>query len=216
MRLRSDLRDQPPQERENAIILAHNYMTPDIFHGVADLVGDSLALARMAAKSDADIICQATVLFMAETSKILCPDKIVLQPDMDAGCTLADAITPEDIVLRKEFPGVPIVAYVNTSAAVKAEVDVCCTSANVIEIVNAIEGDEVVLVPDMYLAQYVASHTRKKVHMCGREAAWFTNALPARTCVNTGRKNEGVAIIAHPECPQDVLAESDYTDRQPR
>jgi quinolinate synthase len=194
----------------NAIILAHNYMTPDIFHGIADITGDSLALAREAAKSQADILCQATVLFMAQTSKILCPDKIVLQPDMEAGCTLADAITAQDIKdLREKFPGLPIIAYVNTSAEVKAEVDVCCTSSNAIQIVNAMDTEEVVLVPDIYLAQHVAANTHKKVHMW-QGSCVVHERFTGKEIRGHKQNNKGLAVIAHPECPQDVLQASDY------
>ncbi|NCC21154.1 MAG: quinolinate synthase NadA [Alphaproteobacteria bacterium] len=198
------------KKEKNAIILAHNYMTPDIFHGVADIVGDSLALARKASKTDADIICQATVLFMAETSKILCPDKIILQPDMDAGCSLADSITPEDVrALRKQYPGLPIIAYVNTSAEVKAEVDVCCTSSNAIQIVNAMDTDEVVMLPDMYLAKYAAEHTSKTVH------SWKGSCIVHERFTAADMKKfradyEGAKILAHPECPPEVLHEADY------
>lgn len=198
------------KKEKNAIILAHNYMTPDIFHGVADLVGDSLALARNASKTDADIICQATVLFMSQTTKILCPDKIVVQPDLTAGCTLADAITAEDVrELRNQYPGVPVIAYVNTSADVKAEVDVCCTSSNAIQIADAMETDEVLVVPDMYLAQHVAAHSKKKVHMW-KGSCVAHEKFTGEDIKRYREKHKGIAVLAHPECPQDVLKESDY------
>ncbi len=198
------------KREKNAVILAHNYMTPDIFHGVADIVGDSLALAQKAAQTDADIICQATVLFMAETSKILCPDKIILQPDMDAGCSLADAITAEDVrKLRAQYPGLPVVAYVNTSAEVKAEVDVCCTSSNAIKIVNALDADEVVMLPDMYLAKYVAENTTKTIHSW-KGSCIVHEKFTARDLQKFRQEHEGVTILAHPECPPDVLHEADY------
>src|SRR5262245_49137557 len=149
------------KRERNAVILAHNYQTPEIYNCVADFVGDSLQLAREAAKVDADIIVQCGVHFMAETAKILNPDKTVLIPDRKAGCSLAASITGEDVrLLRAKFPGVPIVAYVNTSADVKAEVDICCTSGNALEVVESLGADTVIFLPDQYLAKYVAAHTK--------------------------------------------------------
>src|SRR5512134_116704 len=198
------------KKQKNAIVLAHNYMTPDIFHGVADIVGDSLALARKAASTDAAVICQATVLFMAETSKILCPDKIILQPDMQAGCSLADSITAEDVrKLRAQYPGLPVIAYVNTSAEVEAEVDVCCTSSNAVRIVNAMDSDEVVMLPDMYLAKYVAEQTSKTVHSW-KGSCIVHEKFTAADLRKFRRQYEGITILAHPECPPDVLHECDY------
>src|SRR6187431_1476838 len=151
------------QER-NAVILAHNYQTPEIYNCVADFVGDSLQLAREATKVDAEIIVQCGVHFMAETSKILNPDKTVLIPDLKAGCSLAASITGEDVrLLRAKFPGVPVVAYVNTSAEVKAEVDICCTSSNALVVVDSLGRDTVIFLPDQYLAKYVAAHTKVKI-----------------------------------------------------
>src|SRR5262252_6940154 len=148
----------------NAVILAHNYQTPEIYNCVADFVGDSLQLAREATKVDAAIIVQCGVHFMAETSKILNPDKTVLIPDLKAGCSLASSITGEDVrLLRKRFPGVPVVAYVNTSADVKAEVDICCTSSNALEVVESLGSDKVIFLPDEYLARYVAAQTSVKI-----------------------------------------------------
>src|SRR3989442_5667033 len=148
----------------NAVILAHNYQTPEIYNCVADFVGDSLQLAREATKVDADIIVQCGVHFMAETAKILNPDKTVLIPDRKAGCSLAASITGEDVrMLRRKFPGVPVIAYVNTSADVKAEVDICCTSSNAVEVVESLGADTVIFVPDQYLAKYVASQTKVKI-----------------------------------------------------
>lgn len=166
----------------NAVILAHNYQTPEIFHGVADIVGDSLALARKAIEVDADVIVLAGVHFMAETAKLLNPSKTVLIPDMEAGCSLADSITPEDIkLLRQAHPGVPIITYVNTSAAVKAASDICCTSGNAKQVVESLGVPKVLMIPDEYLAQNVA-----------REAY------------------PGVVVLAHPECPPEVVAEADF------
>lgn len=199
------------KKERNAVILAHNYQTPEIYHCVADFVGDSLQLAREAAATDADVIVQGGVYFMAETSKILSPDKTVLIPDIRAGCSLASSITGDDIrLLRERFPGVPVVAYVNTSAEVKAESDICCTSANAVQVVESLGAERVIMLPDEYLARYVASQTKVKI------IAWkghcevherFT-ADELRLC----RENDpGVQIIAHPECPPDVLAEADFT-----
>src|SRR6476661_6772447 len=152
------------KRRRNAVILAHNYQTPEIFNCVADIVGDSLALAREATKVKADVIVQCGVHFMAETSKILSPEKTVLIPDSRAGCSLASSITGEDVrLLRDKFPGVPVVAYVNTSADVKAEVDICCTSSNAVQVVESLNSDTVIFVPDQYLAKYVASQTKVKI-----------------------------------------------------
>ena len=199
------------KKERNAIILAHNYQTPEIFHGVADIVGDSLQLAQEAARADAEIIVQCGVHFMAETSKLLCPQKTVLIPDMKAGCSLAASITGADVRrLREAYPGVPVVAYVNTSADVKAEVDICCTSSNAVEVVESLGAERVLFLPDRYLAQWVASqtdvdiiawHGACEVHerFTGEELRAYRDADPS------------VRIIAHPECPQDVIAEADYT-----
>jgi quinolinate synthase len=194
----------------NAVILAHNYQTPEIFNCVADVVGDSLALAREGAKTDADVIVMAGVHFMAETAKILSPEKTVLIPDVRAGCSLAESITAADIrLLRQRYPGVPIVAYVNTSADVKAEVDICCTSANAVQIVESLGVPEVICLPDEYLAQYVASQTKVKIitwHGHCEVHERFTGAEIRR--LREGQDN--LIVLAHPECPQDVLAEADY------
>ena len=153
------------KKERNAVILAHNYQTPEIYNCVADFVGDSLQLAREATKVDADIIVQGGVHFMAETSKILNPDKTVLIPDLRAGCSLASSITGEDVrLLRKKFPGVPVVAYVNTSAEVKAEVDICCTSSNAVQVVESLDSDTVIFLPDQYLAKYVAVAVEEEDH----------------------------------------------------
>ncbi|MGH1418444.1 MAG: quinolinate synthase NadA [Hyphomicrobiaceae bacterium] len=195
----------------NAAILAHNYMTPEIFHCVGDIVGDSLQLAKEAAKAEADVIVQAGVHFMAETSKLLNPDKTVLIPDLEAGCSLAASVTAEDVrMLREAYPGVPIVTYVNTSAAVKAECDVCCTSSNAVKVVESLNAPRVLLIPDEYLAKYVQTQTdveiiawkgRCEVHerFTGEELEAFRAADPA------------VKIIAHPECPPDVIETADFT-----
>src|SRR3954468_5017326 len=199
------------KKERNAVILAHNYQMPEIYHCVADFVGDSLQLAREATKVKADVIVQAGVHFMAETAKILNPDKTVLIPDVRAGCSLASAITGEDVrLLRERFPGVPVVTYVNTSAEVKAESDITCTSSNALQVVESLGVDKVIFVPDQYLAKYVASQTKVKI------IAWkgscevherFTGDELAMIRAN----DPSVQIVAHPECPPDVIAASDFT-----
>jgi len=199
------------KRERNAVILAHNYQTPEIYNCVADVVGDSLQLAREATKADADVIVQCGVHFMAETAKILNPDKVVLIPDVKAGCSLAAAITAADVrLLRARFPGVPVVTYVNTSAEVKAESDICCTSSNAVEVVESLGAERVIFLPDEYLAKYVASQTDVKIiawkghcevheRFTGDELRGYREADP------------NLMIIAHPECPPDVLAEADFT-----
>jgi quinolinate synthase len=199
------------KKQRDAVILAHNYQTPEIFHCVADIGGDSLQLAIEATKVKSGIIVQCGVHFMAETSKILNPDKTVLIPDRRAGCSLASSITGADVrLLRERFPGVPVVAYVNTSADVKAEVDICCTSSNAVAVVESLNAPTVIFLPDQYLAKYVASKTDVKIiawkgscevheRFTGEELRAYREADPT------------VQIIAHPECPPDVLAEADFT-----
>jgi quinolinate synthase len=199
------------KKERNAVILAHNYQTSEIYNCVADFVGDSLQLAREATKVDVDIIVQCGVHFMAETSKILNPEKTVLIPDSRAGCSLAASITGEDIqLLRERFPGVPVVAYVNTSADVKAEVDICCTSSNALEVVESFGSERVIFVPDQYLANYVAAQTKVKI-IAWKGACEVHERFTADE-LRRGREDDaGLHIIAHPECPPDVLAEADYT-----
>jgi quinolinate synthase len=195
----------------NAVILAHNYQTPEIYNCVADFVGDSLQLAREATKVDADIIVQCGVHFMAETAKILNPDKTVLIPDLRAGCSLAASITGDDVrLLRRKFPGVPVVAYVNTSAEVKAEVDICCTSSNAVQVVESLPADTVIFLPDQYLARYVAGHTSKKI-IAWKGACEVHERFTGDELRRVRADEPGIQIIAHPECPPDVLAEADYT-----
>jgi quinolinate synthase len=198
------------QER-NAVVLAHNYQTPDIFHTVADIVGDSLALAREAARTDADVIVLAGVHFMAETAKLLNPSKTVLIPDTRAGCSLAESITAADVrLLRARHPGVPIVTYVNTSAAVKAESDICCTSGNAKKIIEALGVPEVIMLPDEYLARNTAAQTKVKI------IAWKGHCeVHERFTVDDIKdlrvSHPGVVVLAHPECPPEVVAECDFT-----
>src|SRR6201997_5235812 len=196
------------KRERNAVVLAHNYQTPDIFYTVADIVGDSLALAREAARSDADVIVLAGVHFMAETAKLLNPGKTVLIPDLEAGCSLAASITAADIrLLRERHPGVPIVTYVNTSAAVKAESDVCCTSSNAKKIIEALGVPEVIMLPDEYLAQNVAAQTHVKVIAWAGQCEVHERFTPKE--IHALREDHpAVIILAHPECPPEVVAEA--------
>ncbi|WP_425409585.1 quinolinate synthase NadA [Hyphococcus sp.] len=202
------------KKQKNAVILAHNYMTPEIFNCVGDFAGDSLQLAKEAAKSDADIIVQAGVHFMAETSKILCPEKTVLIPDLRAGCSLAASITGADVrLLKQKYPGVPVVTYVNTTADVKAETDICCTSSNAVEVVEqAAEEfgtDTVILIPDQFLAKNVAAMTNIKI-VTWAGACEVHERFTADDIREIREGNPGVIVLAHPECPPDVLAEADF------
>jgi quinolinate synthase len=199
------------KKERNAVILAHNYQTPEIYNCVADFVGDSLQLAREATKVDADIIIQAGVHFMAETAKILNPDKTVLVPDLKAGCSLASSITGADVrLLRQRFPGVPVVAYVNTSAEVKAEVDICCTSANALEVVESLGHDTVIFLPDQYLAKYVASQTKVKI-IAWKGACEVHERFTGEELRRYREDDPSLQIVAHPECPPDVIAAADFT-----
>jgi quinolinate synthase len=197
--------------QRDAVILAHNYQTPEIFHCVADITGDSLQLAVETTKVKASTIIQCGVHFMAETSKILNPDKRVLIPDSRAGCSLASSITGADVrLLRERFPGVPIVAYVNTSADVKAEVDICCTSSNALAVVESLNAPEVIFLPDQYLAKYVASKTKVKI-IAWKGACEVHERFTGDELRAYREADPSVQIIAHPECPPDVLAEADFT-----
>jgi quinolinate synthase len=201
---------QKLKKQKNAIILAHNYQTPEIFHGVSDLTGDSLALAREAAGIDADVIVMAGVHFMAETAKLLNPGKTVLIPDPEAGCSLAASITADDVRrLRKQYPGVPVVTYVNTSAEVKAESDVCCTSANALQVVESLGADRVIFLPDEYLGRYVAGRTRTEV-ILWKGHCEVHEQFTASDLRDYRDRHEGLVILAHPECPPDVLDEADF------
>jgi quinolinate synthase len=203
------------KKQKNAVILGHNYMTPEIFNCVSDFTGDSLQLAREAARTDAQVIVQAGVHFMAETSKILSPSKTVLIPDMEAGCSLAASITGADVrLLRQKYPGLPVVTYVNTSADVKAESDVCCTSSNAVAVVEDIARekgvDTVIMVPDKYLAQNVAKQTKIKVITYDGACEVHERFTP-QDIRNFREANPGVVVLTHPECPPDVVAEADYS-----
>ncbi|WP_035677887.1 quinolinate synthase NadA [Azospirillum brasilense] len=214
------------KRERNAVILAHNYQTPEIFHGVADIVGDSLALAARATETDADVIVVAGVHFMAETAKLLNPAKTVLIPDTGAGCSLAESITAADVrLLRERYPGVPVVAYVNTSADVKAEVDICCTSGNAVEVVESLGAPRVIMLPDEYLAKYVATQTSVEIIAWKGHCEVHERFTGDEIREFRGRFDE-LIVIAHPECPPDVLEAADFvgstarmvdfvTDRRP-
>jgi quinolinate synthase len=196
--------------RRNAVILAHNYQTPEIFHGVADITGDSLALAQKAGATDADVIVMAGVHFMAETAKILNPAKTVLIPDLEAGCSLAASITAADVrLLRERYPDAPVVTYVNTSAEVKAESDVCCTSANAVEVVESLGVPRVIFLPDEYLGKYVASRTKTEIVLWQGHCE-VHERFTGDEIRSFRRQHPGVSVLAHPECPPDVLEASDY------
>jgi quinolinate synthase len=201
---------QELKQQRNAVILAHNYQTPDIFHGVADITGDSLALAQQAAATDAEMIVLCGVHFMAETAKLLNPDKMVLIPDLQAGCSLASSITAADVrALRQRYPGVPVVTYVNTTAEVKAESDVCCTSANAVRAVESLGVERVLFLPDEYLGKYVASQTDVEIILwqghCEVHERFTADDLRLYR-----EESPDIYVLAHPECPPDVLAEADF------
>jgi quinolinate synthase len=199
------------KKERNAVILAHNYQTPEIYNCVADFVGDSLQLAREATKVKADIIVQCGVHFMAETAKVLNPEKTVLIPDLKAGCSLASAITGEDVrILRERFPGVPVVTYVNTSAEVKAESDITCTSSNALQVVESLGVDKVIFVPDQYLAKYVASQSKVKI-IAWKGSCEVHERFTGDELTLIRANDPDVQIVAHPECPPDVIAASDFT-----
>jgi quinolinate synthase len=194
----------------NAVVLAHNYMTPDIFHGVADLRGDSLQLARLAAETDADVIVLAGVHFMAETAKIVNPEKTILIPHTKAGCSLAESITGADVrLLKQRYPGVPVVTYVNTSAEVKAESDICCTSSNAVQIVESLGTERIIFLPDQYLGQWVATQTDVDI-ILWHGSCEVHERFTASELRDYRKLYPGIQIIAHPECPPDVLAEADF------
>ena len=202
------------KKARDAVILAHNYMTPEIFHGVGDYVGDSLGLAKEAAKSKAKVIVQAGVHFMAETSKILSPEKTVLIPDLRAGCSLASSITGADVrLIKQRYPGLPVVTYVNTTADVKAETDICCTSANAVQVVEwaAKEWgvDRVILIPDEYLARNVAAQTTVGI-IAWKGRCEVHERFTADDIADMRAAYPGAEILAHPECPEEVLAAADF------
>ena len=198
------------KKEKNAIILAHNYQTPEIYHGVADIAADSLALAVEASKTSADKIILCGVHFMAETAKLMNPTKKVYLPDMEAGCSLASSITGKDVRLLKEkYPGVPVVSYVNTSADVKAETDVCCTSANAVKVVESLNVEKVIFLPDQYLADYVSKNTKVKI-ISWKGTCIVHEQFTKKEIEEIKSQNPGIKIIAHPECPPDVIEASDF------
>ena len=199
------------KKEKNAVVLAHNYQTPEIFHGIADIAADSLALAVEAEKTNADIIVLCGVHFMAETAKLMNPNKKVLLPDMGAGCSLASSITGKDVkMLKEKYPSVPVVTYVNTSADVKAESDICCTSANAVKVVESLGVDKVIFLPDQYLAKYVSTKTKVQI------ISWVGSCIvherfSAQEIKDIRKQNPEIIILSHPECPAEVIAASDYT-----
>ena len=199
------------KKEKNAVILAHNYQTPEIYHGIADFAADSLALAVEASKTKADIIVMCGVHFMAETAKILSPKKKVLIPDMRAGCSLADSITAEDIrLLKQKYPGVPVVTYVNTSAEVKAETDVCCTSGNAKLVVESLNSDKVIFLPDEYLAQNIANQTDVKI-ISWKGRCEVHERFIAKEILAYKEQHKNIIVLAHPECSPEVVEVSDFT-----
>jgi len=198
------------KRERGAVILAHNYMTPEIFHCVSDIVGDSLALAREAQNVEAEIIVMAGVHFMAETAKMLNPGKTVLIPNLEAGCSLASSITAADVrLLRQKYPGRPVITYVNTSAEVKAESDICCTSGNAKRVVESLGVPEVIMIPDQYLAANVARETGVKIISWAGACEVHERFTPAE--IRQLRvENPGVVVLAHPECPPEVVDEADF------
>ena len=198
------------KKEKNALILAHNYQTPEIYHGIADFAADSLALAIEASRTKADIIIMCGVHFMAETAKLMSPNKKVLLPDMSAGCSLSSSITGKDVrLLKKKYPGVPVVSYVNTSADVKAETDVCCTSANAVKVVESLGVKKVIFLPDDYLAKYVASKTSVEI-VSWKGTCMVHEQFTAKEINEIKEINPGIVVIAHPECPPDVIDAADF------
>jgi len=199
------------KKEKNAVILAHNYQTPEIFHGIADIAADSLALAVEAEKTNADIIVVCGVHFMAETAKLMNPKKKILLPDMGAGCSLASSITGKDVkMLKEKYPSVPVVTYVNTSAEVKAESDICCTSANAVRVVESFGADKVIFLPDQYMAKYVQTKTKVQI------ISWIGTCIvherfSAQEIEDIKKQNPEILVLSHPECPPEVIAASDFT-----
>jgi quinolinate synthase len=198
------------KRERNATIVVHNYQTPEIYYGVADYTGDSLGMAQFGADTDADVILVSGVRFMAETAKILSPEKTVLLPDMKAGCSLAASITGEDVRrLREQYPGVPVVTYVNAYADVRAEADICCTSANAVQVVESLGSDRVIFLPDGYLGRYVATKTDVEI-ILWEGACEVHERFTAEELRGYRRDHPGIHVMAHPECPPDVLGEADF------
>ena len=199
------------KKEKNAVVLAHNYQTPEIYHGIADISADSLSLAVEASRTEADIIILCGVHFMAETAKLMNPYKKVLLPDMGAGCSLAESITGKDVrMLKEKYPSVPVVTYVNTSAEVKAESDICCTSANAVRVVESLGVDKVIFLPDQYMAKYVQTKTKVQI------ISWIGTCIvherfSAHEIKDIKKQNPEIVVLTHPECPPEVIASSDFT-----
>ena len=199
------------KKEKNAVVLAHNYQTPEIYHGIADIAADSLALAIEASRTEADIIILCGVHFMAETAKLMNPSKKILLPDMGAGCSLAESITGKDVrMLKEKYPSVPVVTYVNTSAEVKAESDICCTSANAVRVVESLGVDKVIFLPDQYMAKYVQTKTKVQI------ISWIGTCIvherfSAHEIKDIKKQNPEIVVLTHPECPPEVIASSDFT-----
>ena len=199
------------KKEKNAVVLAHNYQTPEIYHGIADISADSLSLAVEASRTEADIIILCGVHFMAETAKLMNPIKKVLLPDMSAGCSLAESITGKDVrMLKEKYPSVPVVTYINTSAEVKAESDICCTSANAVRVVESLGVDKVIFLPDQYMAKYVQTKTKVQI------ISWIGTCIvherfSAHEIKDIKKQNPEIVVLAHPECPPEVIASSDFT-----
>ena len=199
------------KKKNDFVILAHNYQTPDIFYGIADVVGDSLGLAIKGSKVKEKNILMCGVHFMAETAKIMSPEKKVYLPDMKAGCSLAESITAEDIrKLKKKYPNVPVVTYVNTSADVKSETDICCTSANAVKVVESLGVDEVIFLPDEYLAKYVSLNTNVKI-ISWKGKCEVHEKFSKKDILEIKSRYKDLEVVSHPECPPDVIAASDFT-----
>lgn len=197
------------KKQRGAVIMAHSYQSPEIFHGVADITGDSLGLAQAAADCDAELIVLCGVHFMAETAKILAPHKTVLLPDLEAGCSLASSITAADVLaLRAQHPGVPVVSYANTSAAVKAESDAICTSANAVQVVEAMGAPKVIFLPDEFLGRHVAKQTKVEIILWHGRCEVHERFTAQE--VRHVREQFGTRVVAHPECSPEVLAEADF------
>jgi len=199
------------KKEKNAVVLAHNYQTPEIYHGIADISADSLSLAVEASRTKADIIILCGVHFMAETAKLMNPKKKVLLPDIGAGCSLAESITGKDVrMLKEKYPSVPVVTYVNTSAEVKAESDICCTSANAVRVVESLGVDKVIFLPDQYMAKYVQTKTKVQI------ISWIGTCIvherfSAHEIKDIKKQNPEIVVLTHPECPPEVIASSDFT-----
>lgn len=199
------------KQQKNAVILGHNYMTPDVYHGVSDFVGDSLGLARLSAQTDADIILFNGVHFMAETAKVLNPSRKVLIADLKAGCSLAESITRKDVQeLKKRFPGVPVVTYVNCSAEVKAETDICCTSANALKVIESLPDDTILFLPDAYLARNMQKQTNKRLIAWEKGKCMVHELYSGDDVQDMRRQFPDLVVISHPECDTDVTEASDF------